>query len=83
MSEVVKYLGSALKAEVIDKTGLTGKYDFQLDFDPGLNSTPPLNIAPAPPLGEALRSLGLALTKKKGELQVTVIDAINKTPTEN
>ena len=34
MSEVAKFLGSSLRAEVIDKTGLTGKYDFQLDFDP-------------------------------------------------
>lgn len=83
MSEVAKYLGSALYAEVIDKTGLTGKYDFQLDFDPDLNSTPQRYIEPAPPLDQALRSLGLALTKKKGEVQVTVIDTINKTPSEN
>jgi hypothetical protein len=41
-------------------------------------------LEPAPPLDKALRSSGLALTKKKGgELQVTVIDTINKTPSEN
>ncbi len=83
MSEVAKYLASALNAEVTDQTGLTGKYDFQLDFDPVLNAAPPLNLEPAPPLDQALRSLGLALTKKKGELQVTVIDTLNKTPSEN
>jgi uncharacterized protein (TIGR03435 family) len=83
MSEVAKYLGSALNAEVIDKTALTGKYDFQLDFDPGLNREPPPYLQPAPPLDKALRSLGLALTKKKGEVQVTVIDALNKVPSEN
>lgn len=83
MSEVVKYLGSALNAEVIDKTGLTGKYDFQLDFDPELNREPPPYLQPAPPLDKALRSLGLALTKKKGEVQVTVIDRLNKIPSGN
>jgi len=83
ISEVARRLSAALKAEVIDKTGLTGKYDLQLDFDPGLNSTPPPDIQPAPPLDKALRSLGLALTKKKGDVQVTVIDALNKTPSEN
>ena len=83
MSEVAKFLGSALRAEVIDKTGLTGKYDFQLDFDPGLSLAPPPNLEPAPPLDKALRSLGLGLTKKKGGVQVTVIDTLNKTPSEN
>ena len=83
MSEVAKYLGSALNAEVIDKTGLTGKYDFQVDFDPGLNREPPPYLEPAPPLDKALRALGLAVTKKKGEVQVTVIDTINRTPSEN
>jgi uncharacterized protein (TIGR03435 family) len=83
MSEVVKYLGSALNADAIDKTGLTGKYDFQLDFDPGLDREPPPYLEPAPPLNKTLRSLGLGLTKKKGEIQVTVIDTLNKVPSEN
>jgi len=83
MSEVVKYLSSALNAEVIDKTGLAGKYDFQLDFDPELNREPPPYLQAAPPLDKAMRSLGLGLTKKKGEVQVTVIDTLNKIPTEN
>lgn len=83
MSEVVKFISSALDAEVIDKTGLTAKYDLLLDFDPGRNLPPAPNIEPAPPLDKALRSLGLALTKKKGEVAVTVIDSINKSPSEN
>ena len=83
ISEVAKFLGSALNAEVTDKTGLTGNYNFQLDFDPGLNRAPPPYVEPAPPLDKALRPLGLALTKKKGEVQVTVIDTMNKTPSEN
>jgi uncharacterized protein (TIGR03435 family) len=41
MSKIAKRLGTALRAEVTDKTGLTGNYDLQLDFDPGLNLAPP------------------------------------------
>lgn len=83
MREVVKFLGSALNAEVVDATGLTGKYSLQLDFDPELNRTPPPNVEPAPPLSEELGRLGLALTKKKGVVQVTVIDALNQIPSGN
>ncbi len=83
MSEIAKFLGSALGADVIDETDLMGKYSFQLDFDPAHNLPPALNVEPAPPLDKALRPLGLALTKRKGEVGITVIDAINKTPSEN
>jgi len=57
---------------VIDKTGLTGTYDFSLDWAP-------LNAADAagPSLFTAIEEqLGLKLVAAKGPVQVVVIDHI-------
>jgi uncharacterized protein (TIGR03435 family) len=79
---------------VIDKTGLTGTYDFNIDFsrngsvaspaDP--TSTAPLNELKdeaAPPFLIAIQSLGLRLQPAKLTFDVVVIDHIEKVPTEN
>jgi uncharacterized protein (TIGR03435 family) len=78
---------------VVDETGLTGKYDFTLNWDPepGTFRTAPgaaTENAPAPdPLGptflEAVKDqLGLKLKSGKAPLKVLVIDHIER-PSEN
>jgi uncharacterized protein (TIGR03435 family) len=77
-------------AHIVDKTGLTGKYSFTLEFagymGPGgafaaLTTDTP---AKAPTLFTALETqLGLKLNDKKTSLDVLVIDRIDKTPTAN
>ncbi len=83
-----------------DKTGLTGKYDFKLEFSPAGLPGPlagrPIAAAPgaAPPaavsdpggpdLFTALeKQLGLKLEKSKTQLDVFVVDRMDKAPTEN
>jgi uncharacterized protein (TIGR03435 family) len=76
-----------------DKTGLTGKYDFHLEFSqagpPGIGGRgaagPDLDASdPAPDLFNALeKQLGLKLEKSKTPLDVIVIDRMDKQPTEN
>jgi uncharacterized protein (TIGR03435 family) len=85
VSELVNFLSSELKARVVDKTGLTGKYDYNLEY-----SGSPLNAATdnltdsAPDFVMAVRDqLGLKLESKKGPLDLLVIDHIEKTPTAN
>lgn len=81
-----------LNKPVIDKTGLTGYYDFKLEFTPEL---PPDVIARAeaegrtipqangPDIYTAVREqLGLRLDSHKEPVQVMVIDHVEK-PTEN
>jgi uncharacterized protein (TIGR03435 family) len=65
-------------ARVIDKTGLTGRYDFTLEYA-GLddNSTGPGIFSAVD------KQLGLKLEKSKAPLDIIVIDHINKTPIEN
>jgi uncharacterized protein (TIGR03435 family) len=65
-------LSFELKRPVVEKTGLTGLYNYNLDVDSPDN------------LISALRDqLGLKLTAKKGPVEIVVIDHAEKTPTEN
>ena len=78
---------------VVDKTGLTGVYDFHLDFSPpgfhepaaDASSSIPGGTAPEtfPPFEAALESLGLHLESKKMPIEVVVIDKMEKIPVEN
>ncbi len=75
-----------LDRPVLDKTGLTGKYDFKLTFSPerltadGDAST---NDS-GPNLFTALdQQLGLRLQVTSAKVDVVVVDRVNKMPTEN
>jgi len=79
------FLSRELDHIVIDKTGLTGLFDFYLEWnraatlDKAATSADPDN----PPLFTALQDqLGLKLTQEKGPVEILVIDHAEK-PTEN
>jgi uncharacterized protein (TIGR03435 family) len=85
------FLSQQLRSEgrpVIDRTGLTGNYDFTLSFLPELPpNTSPENLAPElrdrPSLSDAVREeLGLTLQRDKGPVPYIVIDQIDR-PSEN
>ncbi len=76
---------------VVDKTGLTGKYDFTLEYagahDPG-GAFPPAREdgqpSRAPSLFDAVQQqLGLQLREAKAPMDVLVVDHVDKIPTEN
>jgi uncharacterized protein (TIGR03435 family) len=85
-------LSNQLGHPVVDKTGLIGKYDFSVDYAPGLRSAgiEPLR-APAPvaaDLGLDLvtaiqQQLGLRLEHSKGLLDYIVVEKVERIPTEN
>jgi uncharacterized protein (TIGR03435 family) len=71
---------------VVDKTGLTGIYDFNLRYEGGSAASPSADAAsdPEPTLFEAFeKQLGLRFEAKKGPVEVLVVDKVNRTPTEN
>lgn len=82
-------LQQGLQIPVFDKTGLTGVYDFTLDYArevmfPNL----PRASNPDPPKGPTLfkaleDQLGLKLVSKKEPLDVLVIDKTDRKPTDN
>lgn len=81
MEHFASTLAGQLNAPVVDATGLIGKYDFVLKWIPG-------NLRPEDDPGLTLESallqqLGLTLRHTKGQVEVLVVDHVEKTPTEN
>jgi uncharacterized protein (TIGR03435 family) len=113
LSDFANRLADQLGTPVVDKTGLSGTYDFSVNFAPepgqgllafsgppppapgaggaagaGAAGPRPLSADPqqfdAPPLPAAVQEqLGLKLEKKKGPVDILVIEHIEKTPSEN
>jgi uncharacterized protein (TIGR03435 family) len=67
-------LSRNLSQTVVDQTGLSGNFDFKLQWDPGDEG---------PSIYTALQEqLGLRLESKKGPVEIIVIESVSK-PTEN
>jgi uncharacterized protein (TIGR03435 family) len=73
-----------LDRPVVDKTGLSGRYDFDLEWAPdetqfGGDVPPASAAAPSPPLFEAVQQqLGLRLEATKGAVDALVVDAAER-----
>jgi len=64
---------------VLDKTGLTGAYEFTLRYTPDNAPQPPSGGADAPSLSTALQEqLGLKLEPGKGPVEIIVIDHVER-----
>ncbi len=87
MSMLTRMLRSQDDPPVVDKTGLTGKYDFTLEYAKEVRTpTPGMEAEPtsAPSLSTALQQqLGLQLINRKVAFDVLIIDSFDKTPTDN
>jgi uncharacterized protein (TIGR03435 family) len=81
LSALASMLRSSAGRQVLDKTGLTGKYDFTLEFSiQGLTT----DDDPVPSLFDALQQqLGLKLEDRKAPYDVVVVDYAERVPTEN
>jgi uncharacterized protein (TIGR03435 family) len=77
-------LSRQLKQVVIDKTGLTGFYDFNLEWDPGDAAPEPSANTALPGIFKAIQQqLGLTLEARKTPLDVLVVDRAEKIPLGN
>jgi uncharacterized protein (TIGR03435 family) len=92
LSNLAPALSRILGRTVIDKTGLTGKYDIVLQWTPDESQVirqgpdappaPPSDSAP-PSIFTALQEqLGLKLESQKGPVEIFIIDRVEK-PSEN
>jgi uncharacterized protein (TIGR03435 family) len=82
LGELVHMLGEQLGRPVVDKTGLTGKYDYTLEFpaqeslDAADDSGPGIRTA-------VQEQLGLKLEPKKVPLEMLIVDHADKAPSGN
>jgi uncharacterized protein (TIGR03435 family) len=94
MAEFAGFLqGGVLDRPVVDKTGLTDKYDFQMEFRPTAAQLPPNPAGGPPQLPPAVESrpdfftaiqeqIGLKVESTKTPVDVYVIDKVQK-PSDN
>ena len=89
VSELARSLSNMVQRVVIDRTGLTGPYDFEVKFTPDASQMP---LGPVPPgvnppaidpdgpsLFTALQEqLGLKLEARRGPVEITIIDGIER-----
>ncbi len=94
LADIVSMCQSQIRQPVVDRTGLTGAYDFNLDFSMSMQSSsaiePSLASGSLPdsrdeglPFISAIQSLGLKLQASKVVVDIVVIDHIDKSPTAN
>jgi uncharacterized protein (TIGR03435 family) len=92
MADFVRSLGEYVERPLVDRTGLTARYDLELQFTAdrsalvgapppgGLSASADSDIAP---LSTALlEQLGLRLRSEQGSVEVLVVDRVSQ-PTEN
>jgi uncharacterized protein (TIGR03435 family) len=84
LAEYLDLLSGRLGMPIIDRTGLTGRFDFEADLRPYL----PGAGEPARDMGEVIRDafrdeLGLLLMSRKMPVDIVVIEGAEKVPAEN
>ena len=93
LDAIAAILSRQVEHEVFNRTGLSGEYDFQLDFTPdsgpcrvasdSLGGSPASDPSGLPPLFAAVQQqLGLKLESSRGPVELLVIDRVEK-PSEN
>jgi uncharacterized protein (TIGR03435 family) len=82
MESIVGMLEVQFQTTVLDKTGLTGKYDFTLQYNGTTPSDSNDDDTAWPPLFKAIQALGLKLVSIKAPVATLIIDHIEK-PSEN
>jgi len=83
MSDLASFLTGEMNTRVVDQTGLSGLYDFTLQYNTLRSGDEGDDPAKWPPLPTAVQDqLGLRLESTKGLIQILIIDHIEK-PSDN
>jgi uncharacterized protein (TIGR03435 family) len=83
MEDFRRVVEGQLRKPVTDATGLNGQYDFDLWWTTNYLDADAGNATDAPTIYSAIQSVGLKLEARKGQIEVVVIDHVEKSPTEN
>jgi len=81
LTQLANELGGTVGRPVIDKTGLQGRYFCALQYSQLGTNAPPEG---APDIfGAVQQQLGLKLEPAKAQMEVLIVDRMERTPTEN
>jgi uncharacterized protein (TIGR03435 family) len=86
VAQLAQMLSMFTGRRTVDKTGLTGKYDFTLSFEPQQSSPSAAAVPDAPGLtvfDAVVQQLGLRLVDAKDPFDIVVIDRGERVPTGN
>jgi len=83
MNRLAALLSRMTRMPVLDKTGLTGFYQFDLRYANEVSQTPTENPAGPSVFTAVQQQLGLKLESRKGPVEVLVVDHAEKIPVEN
>jgi uncharacterized protein (TIGR03435 family) len=79
MAQLAQYLMPGADFPVVDRTGLSGGYDIDFDYNPK-----PERDSELPPLDVALKqATGLLLKSQRVPVETLMIDSVDRVPTEN
>ena len=86
MRDFARLLSGVRKTPTVDRTGLSGRWTYEMFYAPDPLTGPPQAGPPdsgLPSFETALtEQLGLELTPERGPIEVLVVDAVHQ-PTEN
>jgi uncharacterized protein (TIGR03435 family) len=77
--ELAKLLARIVRIPIVDRTGLQGRYDVELEYSP----EGPDQELKGTTIFQAVEKLGLRLTPANVTGDIVVVDKLNKTPTPN
>jgi uncharacterized protein (TIGR03435 family) len=77
------YSATALGRPILDRTGLTGKYDFTFVEPPGARDGPYGEFIVGEIFPEMQRQLGIRVEARTAPIDVLVIDRVDRNPVEN
>jgi uncharacterized protein (TIGR03435 family) len=84
LEQLAAILANDLGRPVVEKTGLTGDYDYSLKFNANVTAAQSDGGSNVPDLFTAVQEqLGLKLESKKDPIEMLVVDSGQRTPTEN
>ena len=87
LSRMDEWLSAVVPYLILDETGLTGRYDFDLNYQHYLEAWsmpgPGGRIDATPAVNKALEPLGLKAELRRRSMDILVIDDVGKLPTAN
>lgn len=88
VGQLVDFLANAIHIPVVDRTGLTGRYNYFLDIDMYVTEEARRSSGVPPEAGAIIAAavqaeLGLKVESKKVSVEAIVVDNVEKTPIEN